>query len=143
MLFIIINFCISVSYKTNSILPNTSLPVTLTNLLLLRGRGCESADINYLHKPQFPYASWVPKSSRMNIWTHPSPYFSCDRTALLANNGQLSVKCVDKLTESVWKCFTRKVFFKHLEEHGLTEEEFFLSLMDVQQIVSSYKSLKV
>lgn len=118
------------------------MPVTLTNLLILRGRDCGSADINYLHKPQFPYASWVPKSSRMNIWTHSNPYFSCDRTALLANNGQLSAKCVKRMTKFVWEHFERKPFFKHLQEHGLTKEEFLLSLTDVQQIVSSYKSLK-
>ena len=116
--------------------------MTLTNLLLLRGRDSESADINYLHKPQFPYASWVPKSSRMKIWTHPSPFLSCDRTALLANNGQLSVRCVNKLTANAWKGFSRKVCFHLLERHGLTEEEFFLSFLDVEQIVSSYKSLK-
>ncbi|KFM80183.1 hypothetical protein X975_26765, partial [Stegodyphus mimosarum] len=35
-------------------------PVSLANLLVLRGRDSESADSELLHKPSLPYASWVP-----------------------------------------------------------------------------------
>lgn len=131
-------------YGQNNISTNYSTipPVSLSNLLILRGRECESADINYLHKPVLPYASWVPSSSRINVWTNPNLFLSYDKTALLANNGQLSTSCVDKAMAKAWRMFSYKAYFHHYEEYGLSEADFLSSIMNVEQVISSYKSLK-
>lgn len=115
----------------------------MSNLLILRGRGCESADYSYLHKPSLPYASWVPSSLRMKMWTNSNSFASFDKTALLANNGQLSLSCVDKAADKAWKMFSYKAYFHHYKEEGLSEDDFLSSMLNVEQIISSYKSLSI
>ncbi|CAL1260936.1 unnamed protein product [Larinioides sclopetarius] len=117
-------------------------PVSLANLLVLRGRDSEVADPELLHKPSLPYASWVPSALRLKMWIHSSPFLPYDRTAVLANNGQLSVSCVDVAVAKAWKLFSYKAYFHHYMQCGLSEEDFKLAVMNVEQIVASYKSLK-
>ncbi|XP_055954164.1 tubulin delta chain-like [Argiope bruennichi] len=119
-----------------------SPPVSLANLLVLRGRDSEVADPELLHKPSLPYVSWVPNALRLKMWIHASPFLPYDRTAVLANNGQLSAACVETAVAKAWKLFSYKAYFHHYMQCGLSEEDFKLAVMDVEQIVASYNSLK-
>ncbi|GFY71287.1 tubulin delta chain [Trichonephila inaurata madagascariensis] len=118
-------------------------PISLANLLVLRGRDSEVADPELLHKPSLPYASWVPNALRLKMWRHSSPFLPYDRTAVLANNGQLSVSCVNNAVAKAWQLFSYKAYFHHYEQCGLSKEEFKLAVMNVEQIIASYKALEV
>lgn len=78
----------------------------------------------------------------MNIWTSSEKLFSCDRTALIANNGQASVNVVDAETDVACKLFSRNRNFHNLEEFGLTRDDFISSVLQVEQLIASYKALK-
>ncbi|GIY76165.1 tubulin delta chain [Caerostris extrusa] len=129
--------------NSSSVNISNSPPISLANLLVLRGRDSETADPELLHKPSLPYASWVPNTSRLKMWTHPNPFLPYDRTAVLANNGQLSASCVDVAVAKAWKLFSYKAYFHHYVQYGLSEEDFKLAVMDVEQIIASYKSLEI
>ncbi|XP_054706539.1 tubulin delta chain-like [Uloborus diversus] len=122
---------------------NTRLPISLCNLLVLRGRDSKSADWNLLHKPSLPYTSWVPSSFRLKTLINCNSFLSYDRTAVLANNGQLSICCVDVALKKAWSMFYRKAYFHHYEDFGLSKDDFKLSIRIVHQIISSYETLAI
>ncbi|KAG8192535.1 hypothetical protein JTE90_015170 [Oedothorax gibbosus] len=129
--------------RCNSVAPTTQKPhVSLSNLLILRGPESHLADPEHLHKPTLPYASWAPPPLRIKMWTHPSPFLPYDKTAVLANNGQMSVECADVAVAKAWKLFNYKAYFHHYVACGLSEEEFKSAVIDVEQIIASYNSLR-
>lgn len=128
--------------------PNTNPKphVSLSNLLVLRGHESHLADPEHLHKPTLPYAAWVPSPKtpplRLKMWTHPGPFLPYDKTAVLANNGQMSVECANVAVAKAWKMFGYKAYFHHYVECGLSEDGFKEAVVGVEQIIASYGSLK-
>ncbi|XP_015926551.2 tubulin delta chain isoform X1 [Parasteatoda tepidariorum] len=121
--------------------PVSRPPVSLANLLILRGRECETAKPDIFSA--IPYTSWVPSSMRLKSVTCGFPFLQYDKTAVLANNGQMSYSCVDLSMGRAWRMFSHKAYFHHYEQCGLTSDDFKQSAMTVEQIIASYKSLHV
>ena len=113
--------------------------LSLSNLLLLRGKDVVSADPSAFRDPSI-YSSL--SGSALSVWTHGRTFGQREKSAVLLNNGQSSiVDSLDRTVGRAWNMFASRAYLHQYMSRGLEENDFVDCFAALEQILADYRRL--
>ncbi|XP_064459769.1 tubulin delta chain-like [Ornithodoros turicata] len=121
---------------------NTVAPhcANVSSLLVARGDHLATLDVQPLFS--VPRSSFVPVEQSLSTWTSSHRFLGLCKSALLANNGQGCLHFLEAAVDHAWRRFTERAYLHHYATHGLEEEHFAESFVQLEQTVEAYKQLR-
>ncbi|KAL1781314.1 tubulin delta chain isoform X2 [Sigmodon hispidus] len=113
---------------------------SIANLVILRGKDVQSADVEGFKDPAF-YTSWLEPVHAFSMWKTQRAFDKYEKSAALVSNSQLLVKPLDMIVGKVWNMFASKAYIHQYTKFGMEEEDFLDSFTLLEQVVASYGSL--
>jgi len=136
-----INWSIKVEDPSSPIRQAASRPIinrSLSNLLILRGEGVHTANIQPFTNPIL-YTPW--SMNPFMVCSHEKKFSNYDKMAVLLSNSQSIIKPLDTLLEQAHRMFLAGGYIHQYEKHGITHEDFMQSFVQLEQVVQNYKQL--
>ncbi|XP_013394040.1 tubulin delta chain isoform X2 [Lingula anatina] len=113
---------------------------SLANLLLLRGKDCNMADVSAFTEPKL-YTDWIPSGCGLLEWKQPRMFCQYEKSASLLSNSQTPVTPLNSVLEKSWSMFGARAFVHQYIKFGLAEEDFLDSFASLEQVLKNYKDL--
>ncbi|KAM5273444.1 tubulin delta chain [Ctenodactylus gundi] len=115
---------------------------SLANLVILRGKDVQSADLEGFRDPAL-YTSWLAPVDAFNVWKTQRAFNKYEKSATLVSNSQFLVKPLDTIVGKAWNMFASKAYIHQYTKHGIEEEDFLDSFTLLEQVVASYRNLSL
>ena len=116
--------------------------LSLSNLLILRGKDVGSADPSAFHDPSIYSQSSLNTGQTLSVWTHDRPLGQREKSAVLLNNGQSSIiDCLDRTVGRAWNMFASRAYLHQYTSRGLVENDFVDCFATLEQILADYRHL--
>ncbi|XP_075417617.1 tubulin delta chain isoform X2 [Tenrec ecaudatus] len=116
------------------------LNTSIANLVILRGKDVQSADLGGLKDPAL-YTSWLAPVDAFNVWKTQRAFNKYEKSATLVSNSQFLVKPLDLIVGKAWNMFASKAYIHQYTKFGIEEEDFLDSFSLLEQVISSYCNL--
>ncbi|XP_054992403.1 tubulin delta chain-like [Sorex araneus] len=113
---------------------------SLANLLILRGKEVQSAELEGFKDPAL-YTSWLKPDNAFTVWKTQRAFSKYEKSAALVSNSQFLVKPLDMIVGKAWNMFASKAYVHQYTKFGIEEEDFLDSFTLLEQVVSSYCNL--
>uniref|UniRef100_A0A8C8T7T3 Tubulin delta chain n=2 Tax=Peromyscus maniculatus bairdii TaxID=230844 RepID=A0A8C8T7T3_PERMB len=113
---------------------------SIANLVILRGKDVQSADVEGFKDPAL-YTSWLDPVHAFSLWKTQRAFDKYEKSAALVSNSQLLVKPLDTIVGKAWNMFASKAYIHQYTRSGMEEEDFLDSFTLLEQVVASYGSL--
>ncbi|PNJ65716.1 TUBD1 isoform 12 [Pongo abelii] len=113
---------------------------SVANLVILRGKDVQSADVEGFKDPAL-YTSWLKPVNAFNVWKTQRAFSKYEKSAVLVSNSQFLVKPLDTIVGKAWNMFASKAYIHQYTKFGIEEEDFLDSFTSLEQVVASYCNL--
>ncbi|XP_017732908.1 PREDICTED: tubulin delta chain isoform X7 [Rhinopithecus bieti] len=113
---------------------------SIANLVILRGKDVQSADVEGFKDPAL-YTSWLEPVNAFNVWKTQRAFSKYEKSAVLVSNSQFLVKPLDMIVGKAWNMFASKAYIHQYTKFGIEEEDFLDSFTSLEQVVASYCNL--
>ncbi|EAW94385.1 tubulin delta chain isoform 1 [Homo sapiens] len=113
---------------------------SIANLVILRGKDVQSADVEGFKDPAL-YTSWLKPVNAFNVWKTQRAFSKYEKSAVLVSNSQFLVKPLDMIVGKAWNMFASKAYIHQYTKFGIEEEDFLDSFTSLEQVVASYCNL--
>lgn len=113
---------------------------SLANLVILRGKDVQSADLEGFKDPAL-YTSWLGPAEAFSAWKTQRAFTGYERSAALVSNSQFLLKPLDRIVGKAWDMFASKAYIHQYTKFGIEEEDFLDSFTLLEQVVASYRNL--
>ncbi|XP_012868657.1 PREDICTED: tubulin delta chain [Dipodomys ordii] len=113
---------------------------SIANLVILRGKGVQSADVEGFKDPAL-YTSWLDPVHAFHVWKTQRAFNKYEKSAALVSNSQFLVKPLDMIVGKAWNMFASKAYIHQYTKYGIEEEDFLDSFTLLEQVVTSYSNL--
>lgn len=116
---------------------------SLGNLLFLRGSevtGLDNAAFSGFRDPNL-YTGWIPPEERCRIWSTTRPFRKYEKSVSLLSNNSACISGLDSVTKKAWHMYGAKAYLHQYAKHGLEEEDFLNSFVNVENVLNSYLNL--
>ncbi|XP_010625026.1 tubulin delta chain isoform X3 [Fukomys damarensis] len=113
---------------------------SLANLVILRGRDVQSANLEGFKDPAL-YTSWLGPAEAFSAWKTQRAFTGYERSAALVSNSQFFLKPLDRIVGKAWDMFASKAYIHQYTKFGIEEEDFLDSFTLLEQVVASYRNL--
>ncbi|XP_032018786.1 tubulin delta chain isoform X1 [Hylobates moloch] len=113
---------------------------SIANLVVLRGKDVQSADVEGFKDPAL-YTSWLKPVNAFNVWKTRRAFSKYEKSAVLVSNSQFLVKPLDMIVGKAWNMFASKAYIHQYTKFGIEEEDFLDSFTSLEQVVASYCNL--
>ncbi|XP_030684238.1 tubulin delta chain isoform X7 [Nomascus leucogenys] len=113
---------------------------SIANLVILRGKDVQSADVEGFKDPAL-YTSWLKPVNAFNVWKTRRAFSKYEKSAVLVSNSQFLVKPLDMIVGKAWNMFASKAYIHQYTKFGIEEEDFLDSFTSLEQVVASYCNL--
>uniref|UniRef100_F7I4J4 Tubulin delta chain n=1 Tax=Callithrix jacchus TaxID=9483 RepID=F7I4J4_CALJA len=80
---------------------------SIANLVILRGKDVQSADVEGFKDPAL-YTSWLEPVHAFNVWKTQRAFSKYEKSAVLVSNSQFLVKPLDMIVKKAWNMFASK-----------------------------------
>ncbi|XP_006154671.1 tubulin delta chain isoform X2 [Tupaia chinensis] len=113
---------------------------SIANLVILRGKDVQSADLERFKDPPL-YTAWLRPDDAFSAWKTQRTFNKYEKSAALVSNSQFLVKPLDTIVGNAWKMFASKAYIHQYTKFGIEEEDFLDSFTLLEQVVASYCNL--
>ncbi|XP_017395211.1 tubulin delta chain [Cebus imitator] len=113
---------------------------SIANLVILRGKDVQSADVEGFKDPAL-YTSWLEPVNAFNVWKTQRAFSKYEKSAVLVSNSQFLVKPLDMIVKKAWNMFASKAYIHQYTKFGIEEEDFLDSFTLLEQVIASYCNL--
>ncbi|XP_023409291.1 tubulin delta chain isoform X2 [Loxodonta africana] len=113
---------------------------SIANLVILRGKDVQSADLGGFKDPAL-YTSWLQPENAFNVWKTQRAFNKYEKSAALVSNSQSLVKPLDTIVGKAWNMFASKAYIHQYTKFGIEEEDFLDSFTLLEQVIASYRNL--
>ncbi|XP_008069030.1 tubulin delta chain isoform X2 [Carlito syrichta] len=113
---------------------------SIANLVILRGKDVQSADLEGFKDPAL-YTSWLQPVNAFNVWKTQRAFRKYEKSAALVSNSQFLIKPLDMIVGKAWNMFASKAYIHQYTKFGIEEEDFLASFTLLEQVVASYRNL--
>ncbi|XP_020642619.3 tubulin delta chain [Pogona vitticeps] len=113
---------------------------SIANLVTLRGKDVQSADLGSFQEPAL-YTSWLSPREALTVWKTPRAFNKYEKSASLVSNSQFLLKPLDSVVGKAWKMFASKAYVHQYARFGLEEDDFLDSFTTLEQVIASYAGL--
>ncbi|XP_007946055.1 tubulin delta chain [Orycteropus afer afer] len=113
---------------------------SIANLVILRGKDVQSADLGGFKDPAL-YTSWLEPAHTFNVWKTQRAFNKYEKLATLVSNSQFLVKPLDMIVGKAWNMFASKAYIHQYTKFGIEEDDFLDSFTLLEQVIASYCNL--
>jgi len=116
--------------------------MSLSNLLILRGKDVASANPSAFCDPSIYSPLSSVTGSQLAVWSHSRVFGQREKSAVLLSNGQSTV--VDSLERTVaraWNMFASRAYLHQYTSRGLDENDFVDCFAALEQTLADYRNL--
>ncbi|XP_021501516.1 tubulin delta chain [Meriones unguiculatus] len=113
---------------------------SIANLVILRGKEVQSADVEGFKDPAL-YTPWLGPAHAFSVWRTQRAFDKYEKSAALVSNSQLLVRPLDTIVGKAWNMFASKAYIHQYTRFGMEEEDFLDSFTLLEQVVASYSNL--
>ncbi|XP_041734681.2 tubulin delta chain-like [Coregonus clupeaformis] len=110
---------------------------SLANLLILRGKDVNSAEIGGFQDPTL-YTPLLPTDETFSMWKTPVPFNKYEKSATLVSNSQALLRPLDNMMGKAWNMFASRAYIHQYTKFGISEVDFLVSFTSLEQVISSY-----
>lgn len=118
--------------------PQSDYNRSLSNLLIVRGKGSDSQDISTFSQAGM-YPSWA--LNTVTQYSSQRPIRGYEKTASLLTNSQLCLQSIDKIIGKAWCMYTSRAYIHQYTKHGLTDENFLNCFTSMEKAIQDYRML--
>ncbi|XP_061461382.1 tubulin delta chain [Rhineura floridana] len=126
--------------KKQSLNRTACFNTSIANLVTLRGKDVQSADLGGFQEPAL-YTSWLNAQDALTVWKTPRAFNKYEKSASLVSNSQFLLKPVDSIVGKAWKMFASKAYVHQYTKFGIEEEDFLDCFTVLEQVIASYTNL--
>ncbi|CAG5117711.1 unnamed protein product [Candidula unifasciata] len=119
---------------------HTCFNKSLSTLLVLRGKDVLPVDTSMFSDPNI-YSSWMPTELASHVARQPRMFCGYEKTAALVSNSCATIRPLNHIIDKAWNMFSSRAYVHQYLKHGLTEEDFLDSFVNLEKIIASYNSL--
>lgn len=123
-----------------SVNKETHFNTSIANLVILRGKDVQSADVGAFKDPAL-YTSWLEPVHAFSVWKTQRAFRKYEKSAALVSNSQSLVKPLDMIVGKAWNMFASRAYFHQYTKFGIEEEDFLDSFTLLEQVIASYCNL--
>uniref|UniRef100_A0A4W2II02 Tubulin delta chain n=1 Tax=Bos indicus x Bos taurus TaxID=30522 RepID=A0A4W2II02_BOBOX len=123
-----------------SVNKETHFNTSIANLVILRGKDVQSADVGAFKDPAL-YTSWLEPVHAFSVWKTQRAFRKYEKSAALVSNSQSLVKPLDMIVGKAWNMFASRAYLHQYTKFGIEEEDFLDSFTLLEQVIASYCNL--
>uniref|UniRef100_A0A8C7DTZ1 Tubulin/FtsZ GTPase domain-containing protein n=1 Tax=Naja naja TaxID=35670 RepID=A0A8C7DTZ1_NAJNA len=120
--------------------PAVNFNTSIANLVTLRGKEVQCADLSNFQDPAL-YTSWLNPPETLRIWNTPRAFNKYEKSASLVSNSQFLLSPLNSLVGKAWKMFASKAYIHQYSKFGIEEDDFLGCFTTLEQVIASYSSL--
>ncbi|CAB1349041.1 unnamed protein product, partial [Coregonus sp. 'balchen'] len=105
---------------------------SLANLLILRGKDVNSAEIGGFQDPTL-YTPLLPTDETFSMWKTPVPFNKYEKSATLVSNSQALLRPLDNMMGKAWNMFASRAYIHQYTKFGISEVDFLVSFTSLEQ----------